>query len=146
MRFLSTIFVIAMTLSACSGRQDSSGENKDLTRKAIGMESKTGQALIAKELCTEIKIDATSGQSTVDTLLFSSNSVYVKRTLKIDSQVQFIPLSSTKGYWGLFNDTLLLNEKGVQSQLAIKTVAGDNGVTCYQIGNPEALQLYCPCN
>jgi hypothetical protein len=52
----------------------------------------------------------------------------------------------SKGYWGLFNDTLLLNDKGVQSRLAIKAVEGNNGIACYQIGNPDALQTYCPCN
>jgi hypothetical protein len=145
MRYLSTIFVIAMTLSACTGKPDNSGTN-DLNRKAIGMESKTGRALTAKELCTEVKTDASTGQSTVDTLLFNSNSTYVKRTLMIDSQVQFVPVSTTKGYWGLFNDTLLLNDKGVQSRLAIKAVEGDNRIVCYEIGNPDALQTYCPCN
>jgi hypothetical protein len=145
MRFLSTIFVIAMTLSACTASQDNSANN-DLTRKAIGTESKAGQALIGKELCTEIKTDATTGQSTVDTLLFNSNSIYVKRTLMIDSQVQFVPVSTSKGYWGLFNDTLLLNDKGTQSRVAIKAVEGNNGIACYQIGNPDAVQTYCPCN
>lgn len=142
MRFLFSSLVL-LTMAGCTASND----NPDIeasTRRAIGVETKTGQALTSKELCTGIKTDA-SGKSTVDTLQFTKNSVYVKRTLLIDSQVQFVPLSTTKGHWGLLNDSLIFNDKGVQTSQAIKTIENSNGLTCFQIGNTEA-QTYCPCN
>lgn len=143
MRFL-VLILTSLILSACTANEDrtSAGET---SRRAVGVETKAGQSLTAKELCSDLKTDAT-GKSTVDTYQFNKNSSYVRRTLMIDSQIQYAPVSTTKGYWGLFQDSILFNDKGVQTRVALKSIENSNGTTCFQIGNAPEIQTYCPCN
>lgn len=145
MRFLSTLFVIAMTLTACTGGQDNNKESADYSRRAVGVDSKTGKSISSKELCGDLKTDGVTGEVTVESLRFNASSNFVRRTLVIDHQIQYRVKKKTRGSWGLHGDSLLLNETGKLTQLPIKEVS--NGTkTCYQLGQGETLSTYCPCD
>lgn len=136
--------VLVLGLTACTSNEDKSAAT-DNTRRALGVETKTGQSLTAKELCSEMKTDA-NGQTTLDAIQFNKNSSFVKRTLLIDNQIQLVPQATVKGYWGLFQDSILFNQNGTQTRFSIKAIDHSSGNTCFQIGNAPEIQTYCPCN
>ncbi len=146
MRKLATIFVTVLTLTACQNNSDADNSANDAYRVAVGVSSKMGKSITAKELCSDIKTDGITGKITLNAIRFNANSTFVKRQLAIDSQVQFVVEGTSRGYWGILSETLMLNENGKQSRVEIKETDGGQGKICYQIGSGEAASTYCPCN
>lgn len=143
-KFVTLYAVLLVTLVACDSSKNGPTANNRVNT-AAGLNTKTGAMLAAHEMCARPVTDS-AGKTTVATLRFQNNSVFVRRTRTMNNESQFPISAETRGTWGLVGEILFITEDTKTVKHSFDTFERElDKAACIRLTRVESSPEFCAC-
>ncbi len=143
-KFVTLCALILATLAACDPSKKATTANTKVNAPA-GLNTKTGGMLAASEMCGPAVTDS-NGKTTVSTLRFQKNAVFIRRTRTMNTESQFPISAETRGTWGLMGEILFVTENAKTVKHTFDTFERDlDKANCIRLTSVENSPEFCAC-
>jgi hypothetical protein len=143
-KFVTLCALFLATLGACDPSKNATTANTKVNAPA-GLNTKIGGMLAASEMCAPPVTD-TAGKTTVSTLRFQKNSVFIRRTRTMNTESQFPISNETRGTWGLVGEILFITEDAKTVKHTFDTFERDlDKANCIRFTSIENSPEFCAC-
>jgi hypothetical protein len=143
-KFVTLCALLLATLTACNSSKDVTRVNTK-TNVSAGLNTKAGAMLAASEMCAPAVTDS-SGKTTVSSLRFQRNSVFIRRIRTMNTESQFPISGETRGTWGLVGEILFLTEDSKTVKHTFDTFERDlDKAACIRFTSVENSPEFCAC-
>jgi|GEM_PF-5492978 len=141
-KFVTGCALILTAFVACDPSKDVPTTKSN---KALGINTKAGLALSQSELCG-IPTTDTAGKTSMTTLRFQQNAIFIRRTREMTTTSQFPIVGEARGTWGLVGDILFITENKVTAKHSFENVERESDkAQCVRFTTMENSPEFCPC-
>lgn len=143
-KFVTLCALLLSTVVACDPSKDAPGANTKVNT-AAGLNTKAGAMLSASEMCS-LAVTDTAGKTTVSTLRFQKNSVFIRRTRTMNTESQFPISAESRGTWGLVGEILFVTESQKTVKHTFDTFERElDKAACIRLTSVENNPEFCAC-